>query len=673
LIAVAPLIVGLMLAGTGPARPAVDLALDVPYVPQTEALCGGAAAAMVLRYWGDAHAGVQEFASIVDARAGGITADALIRTIDRRGWRTSRFSGSVDLLRGQLRDGHPVIVLIEDRPNRYHYVVVVGAAGDGVVVHDPARGPSRRLSSSELMRRWKPANFWSLVILPSESLLKAGPAANIRTVTTSNGEEYTSLDTCERSFATAVAEAQRLGIDSADAIFDGARRQCPQSPGPLRELAGVRFAQQRWRDAASLAAEALKLDGHDEYTWDVLASSRFMQDDTAGALEAWNRIGKPRIDAVHIEGLTRTRYSLITDALSLSTGSLLTPDKLLRARRRLDELPDASTTRLDYRPQPDGFAGIDVALVEESARPRGAIEWASRSVRTIVDRELTVAVPALAGEGELWTASWRWWHDRPRVALSLAAPHLGALPGVWRVEGSWETQTYAFGSDGIAREERVHGGLTVADWLNGALRYELSAGFDSWNGAHKTASIGASIERRFAGDRAALSASATTWKPFAAEPAFQSAAARARFTSSTGATGTIYMGGIGFEAVTTAAPLALWSGAGDGRARAPLLRAHPLLDGGVISGPVFGRRLTYANGEVQRWSEISHTIRVGVAGFVDVAGASRRIADAAGDRLQVDVGGGLRVKVPGQEGALRIDVGRGIRDGAHALTFGWQF
>ena len=28
------------------------LALDVPYLPQTEALCGGAAAAMVMRYWG---------------------------------------------------------------------------------------------------------------------------------------------------------------------------------------------------------------------------------------------------------------------------------------------------------------------------------------------------------------------------------------------------------------------------------------------------------------------------------------------------------------------------------------------------------------------------------------------------------------------------------------------
>ena len=41
--------------------------LSVPFLPQTEALCGGAAAAMVLRYWGEAHASVDEFAKLVEA------------------------------------------------------------------------------------------------------------------------------------------------------------------------------------------------------------------------------------------------------------------------------------------------------------------------------------------------------------------------------------------------------------------------------------------------------------------------------------------------------------------------------------------------------------------------------------------------------------------------------
>ena len=60
----------------------------MPYLPQTDALCGGAAAAMVFRYWGDAHADAQAFAPLVDRRAGGIANGALTAAVDARGWRT---------------------------------------------------------------------------------------------------------------------------------------------------------------------------------------------------------------------------------------------------------------------------------------------------------------------------------------------------------------------------------------------------------------------------------------------------------------------------------------------------------------------------------------------------------------------------------------------------------
>ena len=49
-----------------------SLSADVPFLPQTPDLCGGAAAAMVFRYWGDAHADVEQFAPLVDRGAGGI-------------------------------------------------------------------------------------------------------------------------------------------------------------------------------------------------------------------------------------------------------------------------------------------------------------------------------------------------------------------------------------------------------------------------------------------------------------------------------------------------------------------------------------------------------------------------------------------------------------------------
>jgi outer membrane translocation and assembly module TamA len=93
----------------------------------------------------------------------------------------------------------------------------------------------------------------------------------------------------------------------------------------------------------------------------------------------------------------------------------------------------------------------------------------------------------------------------------------------------------------------------------------------------------------------------------------------------------------------------------------------------MISGAMFGERLAYANAEAQHWFEKPLLVRIGVAGFTDVAHVWRPLSPATRDPWQVDVGFGLRLRVPGRQGALRVDVGRGIRDGAHALTFGWQF
>ena len=134
-------------------------------------------------------------------------------------------------------------------------------------------------------------------------------------------------------------------------------------------------------------------------------------------------------------------------------------------------------------------------------------------------------------------------------------------------------------------------------------------------------------------------------------------------------------GEIGFERVGDAAPLALWPGAGEGQVRAPLLRAHPLLSDGVVDltpASAFGRTLGFGSVEAQRWMERPVLVRLGVAAFSDIARASRREIAGPTPTL-VDVGVGLRIKIPGTPGVLRADVAHGLRDGANALTFGWLF
>ena len=134
-------------------------------------------------------------------------------------------------------------------------------------------------------------------------------------------------------------------------------------------------------------------------------------------------------------------------------------------------------------------------------------------------------------------------------------------------------------------------------------------------------------------------------------------------------------GAVGFERVSDAAPFSLWPGAGEGQVREPLLRAHPLLTDGVLdltTTAAFGRTLLFGSAEIQRWLERPALVRLGVAAFADVARASRQAANSRAP-AQLDVGGGLRIKIPGTPGVLRADIAHGLHDGANALTFGWLY
>jgi hypothetical protein len=650
----------------------------VPYLPQTDALCGGAAAAMVFRYWGDAHADAQEFAPLVDRRAGGIANDALTRAITERGWRASRAGESLAALRVRIVDRQPVIVLLPDRGTLYHYVVVVGATDDTIVVHDPSWGPSRSIRAPDFERAWKAAGFWSLLILPPSPSPGRDEhprdAPGVESTAPGSTPPNPSSE-CDTRLARALDEIRSRGIENADVILAEVRSHCPQSAGPYRELAGVRFAQRRWAEASASARDALVRDPRDEYALDVLGSSLFMQNDDVGALRAWNQIGKPRVNRVRIDGLHHVRYQTVAEVMGIQPNVLLTAELFARARRRIAALPDHAMTRLAVKPESDGFATVDVVVVELSAVPRGAIEWAGAAARTLATREIDVAIPGLTGQGEVWSAGWRWWSHRPAVDVGLAAPRVGRLPGVWRFDASWQSDTYSSTPDTRIVESRTHGGLTVGDWLSGSVRYGLSAGVDAWSGGRKAASIGATLEHVSFADRLAVSVDATQWAAISGGEAFRALGARASARSSTDTRGWVARGAVGFERVDDAAPLGLWPGAGEGQVRAPLLRAHPLLSDGVVdltARSVFGRTLTFGNAELQRWLERPAIVSVGWAGFVDVARASRQ-AGANATPVQIDLGIGLRLKIPGTRGVLRADVAHGLRDGADALTVGWLF
>src|SRR5262249_41804834 len=219
-------------------------------------------------------------------------------------------------LREELARGHPIVVLLAERRSRFHYVVVTAIDRGAVWVHDPSWGASRRIDAPEFLRRWEPSAFWSLRILP-ESARGAGQP-NLSTTrpyqdSSQNHGSAHPFDECESLLATAIDDVRRRGLEVAESVFGAVRARCPKSTGALRELAGVRFAERRWREAVDLAERAAKLDSHDAYNWELLGSGRFLLDDKIGALDAWNHVGKPRVDSIQVEGLRRTRYSVLTE------------------------------------------------------------------------------------------------------------------------------------------------------------------------------------------------------------------------------------------------------------------------------------------------------------------------------------------------------------------------
>jgi hypothetical protein len=171
-------------------------------------------------------------------------------------------------------------------------------------------------------------------------------------------------------------------------------------------------------------------------------------------------------------------------------------------------------------------------------------------------------------------------------------------------------------------------------------------------------------------DRLGVEAGATAWR--GSGQGFAAADARARWRSKAASTGTVWLTTAGYQVAANAAPASLWPGADTGHARDVLLRAHPLLEDGVIAGGVFGRRIAFANAEVQHWVQPRRLrlVRAAPAVFLDVARATRGLP-ASDTRLHYDAGAGMRIALLGF-GILRIDVARGLRDGRTAFSVGWQ-
>lgn len=664
--------VGLAAGGPVPTPASAHRLIDVPYFPQTPTLCGGAALAMVLRYWGDRTVLPSDFQSLVNRSAAGILTTDLAAAVSRRGWRAIRGqaqeSTALRDLGPQVDQGRPAIALIERSPGQFHYVVVVGLTETSVVLHDPARTSFEVVAADAFDREWRGGGSWFLIVLPPAASVGVLDRGNSPAAVTPTGRTGSCGALVDRGVA--LADANREGAERA---LRTASELCPESAEPWLELAGLNFRARHWRDAASLAERATTIEPANQDAWELLGSARYLADDAAGALAAWNHLREPPIDVVTISGARRTPQPALMHLIGLEPRTVLSPEAFSRAARRLSDAPAAASTRLVYVPEADDRVTVSAAISERDAFPHGPVPLAALAAHSIVTEELQVSLAGLAGQGELVTGDWRWPSARPLVGGALALPAPAPFPGVATINAFWERQSYAVpvpSGSTVVRDERRRVTFDVGSWLSGHTRLEGGSGLDRFGEADYL-SMRVAIEEHAAGDRIVARAEGQVWR-LGPGAGFSTRDVSLAWRSGPDQSSASWSGLGGLADASAAAPRALWMGAGTGQGRPVLLRAHPLLDQDIVAGPMFGRRVVFQTIEYQHPFKQTLAGTIGMAAFVDAARASGSAVGAAPPASNIDAGIGLRVRLIQGGGVARVDFARGLQDGRLAFSVGWS-
>lgn len=555
----------------------------VPYVAQGPLLCGGAAAAMVERYWGALGVYADDYADLVSTEEGGIRTRALADAVERQGLavRVRRHDPAGALAR--VRADTPVVALLETGASRYHYVVVVAAGPDQVRYHDPLKGPGLAMDRAAFLDRWAPSSYWTLVAAPGTTAPAQADGAPGDTLARAGAEPRKGGEA--RTEAGERAEAEELA--------EGEQRAEGALPRALDDgMAALRAG--RPAAAADRVAAYLETappdDPHHELAWQMLASARYLAGDRAGALAAWNRIGEPPVDLVRVRGLPGLRHPAAVELTGLGVREPLTAGGLRLAGRRLGQVPAVRRARVEYRPLRDGSVHVDAYVLERRRAPFGALDLTALGLGALVNRRAAMAFGPLLGVGERWRIRGAW-RDAQRLAegaVAVPSPPLGA---VVTLRAGWTEERFdtAAAATAAGAHTRTWGTATARRWLTAGTRVGVTAGVERWDDGPRLARGGLSMLRTLADDRVRVGADLDGWVGPPGRFARGRAAARARAEAGSLAW-TVVVGG---SLASNGSPPTLWDGAGTGQLRAPLLRGHPLVRDGRITGAL-GRGLLHA-------------------------------------------------------------------------------
>jgi tetratricopeptide (TPR) repeat protein len=345
--------------------------IDVPFVPQPREGCGSASLSMLMQYWAQQQHQPAPAASDVDAiqrriyspSKHGILASSMQDYLRQNGYQVFALNGQWTDLESNRQKGRPLIVAL--RPlgqSELHYVVVDGIDPPRglVMMNDPAQ---RKLLSQEraaFEKDWSATGHWMLLAVPALTLFgvflgacavsasaQCSPSPDPRIQTLFQQQNWNEVvrlaqpmpaRSPDLNFAYGMALAHLNRLVEARATLLAGARQCPTQKRFPIELAGVAFEQKQYPAAAGWLRRALRLDPHDPYANNFLATVYFLSGNLPAALQYWNRIQKPSIATLDLDSHLRVRRLLLDRAFAFSPAAVLRDPQLLTTETRLNAL-----------------------------------------------------------------------------------------------------------------------------------------------------------------------------------------------------------------------------------------------------------------------------------------------------------------------------------------------
>src|SRR5688500_2204545 len=172
-------------------------------------------------------------------------------------------------------------------------------------------------------------------------------------------------------YGIALARLERW--DDAENAFERGRAQQPRDKRFPIELAGIRFKQKKYSDAADYLQRALRLDPADNYANDFLGSVYFLQGNLEAALKYWNRVSKPHVEEVQLDPPLEVDRVLLDHAFVFAPASVLRLSELQTTEARVKGLSIFPDHKFDLEARADGK--FDIVFRARERNGWGANKW----------------------------------------------------------------------------------------------------------------------------------------------------------------------------------------------------------------------------------------------------------------------------------------------------------